>query len=170
MKCLEAGGLETRWDVDANRADARRDGNRYNLYEMSAHNKLYFYDHPREYNNKLIKVLVNYGYFFLPICGYKFKILMMLREPEAIRRSYKRFFGHDIAYGEGPDAKPLTDKIYFDLMNNAIREAKTRKDIEIDVINGRGVVENPLAKFIQLQQAGWPIEPWYAANVVETKH
>lgn len=174
MRCLEAGGMDACYDKEKDdwRKQFVKDGydpNQGGMYEMTPEHRLQFYVNPSKFNGKLLKILANYGFLNLPMWDGRYKVLFLLRHPAEIKDSYKRFFGEDIVYKGKDDSfnQPFTETLYYQLMDKAIGQAKNRRDIDIDIVHGKSVLQNPLASFFDIRNRDWPIEPWHAASIVD---
>lgn len=163
MKALEAGGIKAEYkqsrDVMKNHfADENYDPNIGGLYELEKSDYMEF-GFPEKYVGKLIKAL-NSGVPRMAVMP-GIRVVFMMRDQEEIRQSYEAFFN-----------APLKNMDHYKKnMIDIIKRIKNRKDLlSIHVFNYREVVEDPLKFFIQLKQAGWPINPENSAAVINKKY
>lgn len=158
MAALEAGGMEvsareSREVMRKQYADEFYDPNAGGLYELEMDDYRAL-DFPRQYGGKLIKCLVG-GLDQLCVMP-KIKIVFMRRDVEEVVQSYEAFF----------DQKLLINKLDFQKkMDLVIERMHNRKDVEIDVLWYRDVIEHPREAFDALKLSGWPIDAERAAAI-----
>jgi len=113
---------------------------------------------PVDFDGKVIKALFGAMPRLNGHLGLKYKIVFMMRDPEEIRQSYEAFF----------DGKaPPTLKQYPRIMRRVKGILGQRRDVDLTEFQYRDVVEEPLQHFQLLADAGWPIDPFRAAEVVD---
>lgn len=175
MASLEAGGLPAVYDKEYDerhkeyiKPDYHPNPDGY--YEPSEQTKTLFESQPEQFDNKAIKLIGNYGWLRLPEWNGSYSAVLMVRDPAEIAASYKRFFGHEPIW-EDPVTKqsiPFSADFYHRLIFSLAAQLENRKDVvSFIVLNGKNVIENPLAAFYYLKDNGWPIEPWWAASQVK---
>ena len=164
MAALEVGGMDAEYrqsrDVMKNHfADEHYDPNVGGLYELEG--KDYKApDFPKQYDGKLIKGL-NACIVRMAVMKNGIQVVFMRRDAEEIRQSFDAFFGRQLN---------SIDRINSQ-MELFIERILNRRDVKTcHVFWYREVVEQPLHHFKILADAGWPIDPQKASDVVDPKY
>lgn len=157
MQALQAGGLEAVY-ADRSFLNKRHGDEHYTpneeYYELKRENYLQP-GFPRMYEGKLLKVLMG----GLPkLVAGDYKIVFMLRDFEEIRQSYEAFF----------DAQPkLDEETYQQRVEDTLGIMRQRKDVYVQPMQYRDVLEEPELAFGVLRGNGWPIDEFAAAGIVD---
>ena len=152
MAALEAGGVPIAHDSARDRLSEMNSDTAYrpnpddHLYELPAV-QMRAAGFPREHDGKAIKCVVQ----SLPLLAvHRYRIVMMLRDPEEIRQSY------EAAFRQRLPAQFV--KQYESRMDEARLALENRKDVmSLDVMQYRGVVEHPHKAVATLVDNDWPI-------------
>lgn len=141
------------------------------VYEINEQQRDTLIKRPQEFDGKLLKHLCVYGWLDLPFWAGRYKVLLMLRDPEEIKESAQRFTGESPAFKDdaGTPKLPFTADIYRQIMIRAIRQLRGRRDIDYLAVKGSDVLSEPLAAFNRIQLAGWPIDPEKCAGTIDPK-
>lgn len=156
MRCLEAGGLEVVHHRVDNPHPDDYDPNPHGYYES----KINFQPADKfleEYENKCFKAL-RFVYRVLPLnpnTGYN--VVVMLRDPEEIAMSLKRW----------KEPETISSEEIHKLQNTISSAWMRRIDTNVAPIPYKLLIEQPLKVFQALQQCGWEIDPEKAAAMVE---
>lgn len=176
MRALVAGGMDAVFDASRDKwleekaADlAAYHPNPNGLYEVSNEQRDALFRRPREFDGKLIKQLCVYGWIDLPFWEGRYKVLLMLRDPDEIRESAQRFTGKDAAFldDSGKPKLPFTAEVYRHIMIRALRQLRGRRDIDFLAVKGTDVLREPVAAFNRIALAGWPIAPERCAETIQ---
>ena len=165
MKALGAGGMPLAYEPKRDEMNQRFGDSDYQpneggFYEMERETYQHP-DFPLPFKGRLIKGLVG-CLQRLPVA--KYKIVMMMRDPEEIRQSYEAFFNKPCPNIGG---RKFTNKNYQKAIEEHIEQIDNRLDAEVLIVNYREVVEDPEKRFRFLLNWGrWPIDPIKAAAVV----
>lgn len=165
MEALIAGGMPaayepSRDDMNEEFGDDSYKPNEGGFYELaSEHYKVL--DFPLPYRGRLIKGLLG-ALHRLPVA--KYRIVLMVREPEEIRQSYRAFFDKPCPSING---REFDDDAYCTAVGWHISQLANRRDTTLTVLKYRDTVRDPLRAFSELFHAGWPIRPSDAAAVVD---
>ena len=176
MRALVAGGMKAVYDtardtwLEENAADlAGYHPNPNGLYEVNNEQRDNLFRRPRDFDGKLIKQLCVYGWIDLPFWEGRYKVLLMLRDPDEIRESAQRFTGESPAFKDdaGNPKLPFTNEVYRQIMIRALRQLRGRRDVDFVAVKGTEVVKEPLAAFNRIQLAGWPIDAEKCAETIQ---
>ena len=176
MRALIAGGMTGVYDTSRDEwleevsADlATYHPNPNGVFEPTNEQRDVLLRHPEKLNGKLIKQLCIYGWLDLPFYTGRYKVLLMLRDPDEIKDSVHRFTGKEVAYLDdaGNPVAPFTPELYRAVMVRAIRQLQGRRDIDYLAIKGRDVLAEPLAVFNRIRLAGWPIDADECASMIQ---
>lgn len=110
---------------------------------------------PRMYEGKLIKCLA--GGIIRLVAG-NYKIVFMMRDFEEIRQSHEAFFGNE---------PQINAEQYEQRMSDTLGILRQRKDVLVQPMQYRDVLEEPELAFGVLRGQGWPIDEFAAAGVVD---
>lgn len=162
MSALIAGGMSAAWSENRNKvAESHAD----EQYKPNPDNQLYEVplkeygglNFPLQYQGQLVKVML-WGLDHLAVNPEGYRVVIMRRDPEEIRQSYKGFFG--------TNCPPLVE--YAERIERAKAMLLNRQDVEsVAVMEYRGLVNGPIAHLSHLRKAGWPIDPLEAAAVID---
>jgi hypothetical protein len=145
------------------------------IYELNQEDRTDLIVNPHNWPGKLVKQLCNYGYLTLNEWDGAYKVLLLIRNPAEIRKSYERLMGYKLRFTvlsyenqpmEEAPWQHLTDEIYEGLMIRVARQLQLRSDIDYVAVDGGEVVRAPLKFFSWLRSHGWPIDTDKAAGVV----
>lgn len=165
MKALEAGGMEACYSKQRDEIMNSKFGDADyvpNESYMELDAEVYRTEgFPLQFEGKLIKILWG-GVLRLPaVDGVTYKILMMTRPQEEIRKSLIAFFGTDEALRKFGNSMESVLKLTADILRD-------RKSVEsVDVLNANHVATQPLLYFTHLAAGGWPIDPEKASKVID---
>jgi hypothetical protein len=161
MEALSKGGLEAAFDPKRDEfvskcADGLYRPNPRGVFEISfaEYSETGF---PLRYEGKLIKVFPE-GLSNLAL--HQYRVVFMLRDPEEIRQSYEAMFSTITS-------RRVQLNNYRQKMDAAIDYLKSRSDVQLNILEYRNVVQNPVSEFSYLRSEGWPIDPEKAASVVD---
>lgn len=159
MHALEAGGLEAafsnREHLNTKFGDEHYQPNPDGFYELKRE-EYQQPGFPRMYEGKLIKMLMG----GVPrIVAGDYKIVFMRRDFEEIRQSYEAFFGIP---------PRINAEEYDQRVADTLGILRQRKDVYVQPMQYRDVVEEPELAFGVLRGQGWPIDEFAAAGVVDS--
>jgi hypothetical protein len=111
---------------------------------------------PLQYTGKLIKIM-QWG--LASIVPHEYMVVLMQRNIEEIRQSYHAAFGH----------YPMQAVLgtYEQSVSNLHKEMQSRKDVQIDLLDYRTVLDSPQETIESLKQHGWPIDVERAAKYID---
>ena len=164
MKALESGGLDACYrqsqdDMKSHFSDDHYDPNIGGLYELELRDYR-GQEFPRKFEGKLIKSL-NQGVPKMVVMPDGIRVVFMRRDTAEIRRSYFAFFGNHLNLG----------KEFADTMETTKETILNRRDvISFHEFWYREVIERPLEHFEILRDAGWPIDPVLAAEIIDPQY
>jgi len=116
---------------------------------------------PRMHDGKLIKCLYG-GLSALAVHSYR--VVFMGRNSKEVKQSIMGFFKKDYL----PQNQESIIRNFDAVMNRIVEMASNRKDVlSLHRFQYREVLESPLKHFIQLEEAGWPIDPIKASGIVD---
>ncbi len=163
MHALETGGLDAAYSVQGDQRGQRRwnDGaynpNSDGFYELDPQDYRSS-NFPAAYRGRLIKCLRGGVLRLPPDCG-PYRIVYMRRDGEETRQSMQALFSQDIP----PDRAQVIERETA-LMSGILHQ---RADCDVTVVWYRDVIEDPLAQFQRVADAGWPIDARVAAETVK---
>ena len=173
MKALIEGGMDAAYDPNrdkANNADTEYKGETYvvnpgGYFEMSP--ELYNRDKLDELieqaRGKLIKFLIP-GVLEVSVPeDVKLKIILMLRDPDEIDKSWKVSF-KDIS----PETYGFDLRFYGFTMKDAIDFFEEEMGADVLAVVYNKVLKNPKKEFRIIRDEGWPIRPTQAAKAIDT--
>ena len=154
MECLEAGGMEVAWSQQRNWLNKHRSDDLYSpnpngLYELEI-NELASGRYLETCRDKLVKFVVPW-LRWLQKASYK--TVFMLRDSEEIRQSCEASFGLRLK------AEAIERRV-----EKALHLLRFRKDVQLQEVQYKDVLENPLSVFSALD---WPIDASKAAEKVD---
>jgi hypothetical protein len=167
-RCLDLGGIPAYYD----KAHVVKAGtNKYGSYEVSlkegksdeaaATKWASMFQHP----DMVVKVLLE-KIKHIPTTG-EYRIVFMLRDPEAIYKSYMQAWG-DAYYRVMIDANRIKKPVdYHKLIAKTQDMLAEKENVEVIPVQYESIVADPLPYFLLLEQKGWPINPHSAAAGVE---
>lgn len=172
MKALVDGGMDVFYDPerDNSNSDSEYKGETYvvnpgGFYELNP--EFYEPDKLEELSNKargkLIKFLIP-GLMKFPITDdVHLKIIVMLRNPEEIAKSWEIAFK-----GLTPELLGFDLRFYGFMMRDAIKFFEEEMNAEVLVVSYHSVLKNPKKEFRLIRDDGWPIQPTQSAKTVDT--
>lgn len=157
MQCLSAGGLIPAYAEHRERlnkhGDAHYKPNRGGFYEVGL-DQYGSPGWPLQYQGRLIKVMC-WGLDSMSVNPDRYRVVLMMRDPEEIRQSY------DAAFGQRANVPPD----YWARMECLAERMRNRRDVEaVGVFRYREVVDNPADAFAKVD---WPIDCEAAAAAVK---
>ena len=170
MESLIAGGMDAQYNPEHDNSSFPRDKVRgAGLYELTPKDRSIFIVNPKQFRGKLIKLLCNYGQFILPFSTTKYKIAFMLRHPDEVKNSWEDAVGRKMCFKNTEREIPekIFRLVYGQLTRMAILEATNRSDIDLVLVNGREVINNPRKQFQRLKNAGWPVDVEKASTIAD---
>lgn len=164
MRCLEAGGLtpvfeevlDRIWDLNYSTQDYHPNPNGF--YHMDD----YMYDWPSFYQDTKGKVIKVPRADLQILREGKYKVIFMVRNPEEIRASMRKFVPHQ-SWGQ----VEVNTYFYDQIKEATLSRARLNKGLEILEINYADVVENPEREFAKIKKFGFPIDTKAASAMVE---
>lgn len=161
MQCMEAGGMTCVYaDVTEEMPDTR------GLHELSQEQRREFYANPASFSGKCVKRLCTYGYVQLPRWEGKYKVILMLRDPQEILESYEKLHGKSMFYESETETVPFTPALYDHIIRSTLDDAGKRGDIDFLILQGKAIIQEPLKRFQTIAEY-WPIDPEKAAAIVD---
>jgi hypothetical protein len=170
MQALIAGGMSAAWDekpneLAAQHADESYHPNRGGQFEILVseysqadppfQTKPNF---PLNYQGKLIKVVL-WGLDSLAVNPEGYRVVLMTRDPEEIRQSYRGAFGNEYSM-----------KDYQARIDRALAMLRNRRDVQgVSAVSYADMVADPVGTFVGLRSAGWAIDPLESAAVIDPK-
>lgn len=160
MQALEAGGLVASYDKSRNSmndefGDEFYKPNEGGFYELSAKDyaKLNF---PKDYEGTLVKCLMG---GITNIVPGNYKIVFMRRNFEEIRQSYEAFFNRPLNIKK--------EETFEELVAKNVGILKQRRDVVVEEIWFKDVVENPVKEFKRIADMGFPVDVEKASKIVK---
>lgn len=161
--CVAASGLEPVYSTKPDEMNDRYGDEHYKpneggFYETGRQTRgmLGF---PKQHEGKIIKVF-HMGLPRLAVMNYK--VVFMRRHPEEIRQSLQAMEDRPV-----PHAVMKTLNNYDAIMDHSEEMARNRRDMQVTAFHYRKVIAEPLKHMQILVDAGWKIDPYRAAEVVE---
>lgn len=164
MQGLVAGGMTAVYDHHrdlhlSQKFSSQASGfNPGGVYELSQH-QLCDPDFPASCDGCVIKLTWQSLHYAKKVDGLTYRVMMMYRHPEEVRQSYEA----TISYGK----HTTIDKHYDRHFEQHCEQLERRGDVEdLQIVNHRQCIYDPLHIFRWLCCRGWPIDPEKAATVV----
>jgi len=161
MRCLAAGGMEIAYTMKQTNHVAFHgyEPTPGGVYETAAY-EFRRPDFIQAYDRKVTKIPLH---TLLDLPKYDYKLLFMLRDPESIRRSMLRYLPMALFWNED-----LT-WFYSQAVLVLLAELERRGDFSVYEIWYEGIIANPILKFSQIRDFGFPIDVEKASAVVDAR-
>jgi hypothetical protein len=161
MRCLNAGGMEIAYTIQQTNYIALHgyEPTPGGIFETDV-TEFRRSDFVQVYDGKVLKIPL-YMLEYLPRHAYK--LLFMLRDPEAIRRSMFKYAPTNLFPHE-----ELT-WMYSRVTDVLMDVIKKRGDIEVLKVQYEIIVDNPYREFEKIKTFGFPVDVGKAAEIVDAR-
>ncbi len=136
------------------------------LHEMSQEQRRELFREPQAFSGKCIKMLCSYGYITLPKWEGRYKVILMVRDPEEIMESYRKMFDKPMLYESETESLPFTPELYGEILKATVADAGARGDMDLLILSGAAILADPLKRFETIAEY-WPIDAESAAAIVD---